>query len=196
MYEEVIERILDASQKNALTFFVGAGVSALSGAPTWNDLINAICDALGHKKKSEYSSDEYLRIPQMYYYSLGDNHNKYYKFIRKQLNSSKLVPNSIHREMLNLNPSSFITTNFDSLLEDAATQYCQSFKVIARDEDVPRIFGDRFILKLHGDFQNDNFVLKEEDYLNYSENFKLMETLAKSIFSTNTVVFIGYSLND
>ncbi len=196
MYEEEIERILDASQKNALTFFVGAGVSALSGAPAWNDLINAICDALGRKKKSEYSSDEYLRIPQMYYYSLGDNHNTYYKFIEKQLNSSKLVPNSIHREMLNLNPSSFITTNFDSLLEDAATQYCQSFKVIARDEDVPRIFGDRFILKLHGDFQNDNFVLKEEDYLNYSENFKLMETLAKSIFSTNTVVFIGYSLND
>ena len=39
-------------------------------------------------------------------------------------------------------------------------------------------------------------MLKEEDYLNYSENFKLIETLVKSIFSTNTVVFIGYSLND
>lgn len=55
-------------------------------------------------------------------------------------------------------------------------------EVVSQDEDVPTIFGDRFILKLHGDFKHNNFVLKEEDYLNYSENFKLIETLVKSIF--------------
>lgn len=53
-----------------------------------------------------------------------------------------------------------------------------------------------FSANVHGDFKHNNFVLKEEDYLNYSDNFKLIETLVKSIFSTNTVVFIGYSLND
>ena len=68
--------------------------------------------------------------------------------------------------------------------------------MISQDKDVPTIFGDRFILKLHGDFKNNNFVLKEEDYLNYSDAFKLIETIVKSIFSTNTVVLIGYSLND
>jgi len=35
MYEKELQRILTASQNNALTFFVDAGVSALSGAPTW-----------------------------------------------------------------------------------------------------------------------------------------------------------------
>lgn len=196
MYEQELQRILDASQNNALTFFVGAGVSALSGAPTWKELINAICDKLGRERKNEYASDEYLQIPQMYYYSLGDNKEEYFKFIEAQLHSTDLLPNTVHREMLNLNLVSFITTNYDTLLEDAAVQYCQSFKVVSRDEDVSTIFGDRFILKLHGDFKNKNFVLKEEDYLNYSENFKLIETLVKSIFSTNTVVFIGYGLND
>lgn len=196
MYEKELQRILNASQNNALTFFVGAGVSALSGAPTWKALIHAISDKLGRARKDEYSSDEYLQIPQMFYYSLGENKEEYYRFVKEQLYSSSLLPNTIHREMLNLNPVSFITTNYDTLLEDAAVQYCQSFKVVSRDEDVPTIFGDRFILKLHGDFKHNNFVLKEEDYLNYSENFKLIETLVKSIFSTNTVVFIGYSLND
>ena len=33
----------------------------------------------------------------------------------------------------------------------------------------------------------ENIVLKEEDYLNYSENFKLTETLLKSIFSTKSL---------
>ena len=196
MYEKELQRILNASQNNALTFFVGAGVSKLSGAPTWKELIDAISVKLELLPPIKYSSDEFLQIPQMFYYSLGENKAEYYKFVKEQLYSSSLFPNAIHREMLNLNPVSFITTNYDTLLEDAAIQYCQSFKVVSRDEDVPTIFGDRFILKLHGDFTHNNFVLKEEDYLNYSENFKLIETLVKSIFSTNTVVFIGYGLND
>lgn len=196
MYEKELKRIIEASQNNALSFFVGAGVSALSGAKNWKELINSICNELGMEKKEEYSSDEYLRIPQIYYYSLGNNHSEYIDFIKRELDISKLIPNQIHYEMLKLNPASIITTNYDTLLEDAVVDYCKSFKVVACDTDVPKIHGDRFILKLHGDFKNNNFVLKEEDYLNYSENFKLIETLAKSIFSTNTVVFIGYSLND
>mgnify|MGYP004624865321 FL=1 len=47
MYEKELQRILNASQNNALTFFVGAGVSALSGAPTWKGLIHAISDKKG-----------------------------------------------------------------------------------------------------------------------------------------------------
>ena len=73
MYEKELRRILDASQNNALTFFVGAGVSALSGAQTWRDLIHAISDRLGRARKACYSSDEYLQIPQMFYYALGED---------------------------------------------------------------------------------------------------------------------------
>ena len=76
MYEKELQRILNASQNNALTFFVGAGVSALSGAPTWKALIHAISDKLGRTRKDEYSSDENLQIPQMFYYSLLDYKRK------------------------------------------------------------------------------------------------------------------------
>ena len=196
MYEKELKRVLDASQNNALSFFVGAGVSALSNAPTWKVLIDSICDKLGHEKKDNYSSDEYLQIPQMFYYSLGENKSEYNRFVKEQLHSADLKPNDMHHEMLELNPASFITTNYDTLIEDSALQHCKSYKAVACDGNVPKIYGDRFILKVHGDFLNNNFVLKEEDYLNYSENFKLIETLTKSIFSTNTVVFIGYGLND
>ena len=191
-----MKRILDASQNSALSFFVGAGVSALSNAPTWKALINAMCDKMGREKKDDYSSDEYLQIPQMFYYSLGEKKSEYNKFVKEQLHSNELSPNDIHHEMLDLNPASFMTTNYDTLIEDAALHHCKSYKVVACDVNVPQIYGDRFILKVHGDFLNNNIVLKEEDYLNYSESFKLIETLTKSIFSTNTVVFIGYGLND
>lgn len=198
MYEKELLSILEASQNNALTFFVGAGVSALSGAPNWKELINEFCDRLGRDKKGvgeNFSSDECLQIPQMYY-STTRSKSEYYKIVQDKLKLSSLVPNNIHYRMLDLNPVSFITTNYDSLLEDSAIQCCQSFKIVSRDDEVPNIYGDKYILKIHGDIGHRNIVLKEEDYLNYSEKFKLIETLVKSIFATNTVVFIGYSLND
>ena len=196
MYEQVFQRIINASQNNSLTFFVGAGVSALSGAPKWSQLIDDICHELGKEPKGDYTSDEYLRIPQMYYYSIDKNNEKYYTFLRKCFEKDQLVPNAIHKMLLSLNPCSFITTNFDELLEDSAIQSAQGFKSIACDSEIASINGDRYILKLHGDLKHKNIVFKEEDYLNYSEKFKLTETVLKSIFSMNTVVFIGYGLND
>lgn len=196
MYQELFKRIVEASQTESLVFFVGAGVSKLSNAPKWSELIDAISDSLGREKKSSYSNEEYLSIPQMYYYSIGQDESKYYDFINSCFGNEKLIPNAIHKMIFDLNPHALVTTNFDDLLETAASDNCQSFKVVACDDEISQINGNRFILKLHGDLNHRNIVLKEEDYLNYSENFKLVETLLKSIFATNTVVFIGYGLND
>ena len=196
MYNEFFNEIVEASQKNNLTFFVGAGVSKLSNAPKWSELINSLCAELGHGKKNYYSSEDYLKIPQMYYYSVNENIDRYYSFVEKCFDCSNLQPNLVHKMLFDLSPSSFITTNFDDLLEKSSTQNCLSYKSIACDKEVSEIHGDKYILKIHGDLQHRNIVLKEEDYLNYSENFKLIETLLKSIFTTNTVVMIGYGLND
>lgn len=47
MYKEVFKKIIEASQTESLTFFVGAGISTLSGAPKWSELIDAFSDSLG-----------------------------------------------------------------------------------------------------------------------------------------------------
>lgn len=158
MYENEFKRILEASQNNALTFFVGAGVSTLSGAPNWKELIDSICDEMGIDKKEKYSSDDFLRIPQMYYYSIDENKKKYHRLVKEKVMLNDLKTNIIHREMFNLNPVSFVTTNYDTLLEDASKEYCRSFKAVSCDKDVPEIFGDKYILKIHGDFKQNNIV--------------------------------------
>ena len=81
MYENIFRRIIEASQNNSLTFFVGAGVSAVSGAPKWSDLIDAMCTELGLEPQKSYTSDDYLRVPQMYFYSINQDNDKYYSFI-------------------------------------------------------------------------------------------------------------------
>ena len=114
MYKNELDKILDASHKGALSLFVGAGVSALSNAPTWKGLIDAICKELGHDIKDHYSFDECLQYPQMYYYSINEDSEAYYSFVKSQICINNLKPNQIHRELINLSPVSIITTNYDT----------------------------------------------------------------------------------
>ena len=52
------------------------------------------------------------------------------------------------------------------------------------------------MIKYHGDFENHNIVLKENDYLNYSKNNTLKEVFVKALFSNKVILFIGYSVSD
>lgn len=196
MYTEELREIYEASQNNTLTFFVGAGVSALSNMPSWGYLIKQICNYLGIKYNKNSSTDDFLKIPQILYYRLNNDDRKYISLIASYLKCDDSVPNDIHYKMMSLHPNSFVTTNFDELLEQTAMNVCRSYRTVATDSEVPQISGNKYILKIHGDIKHANIVLKEEDYLNYSDNFKLIETQLKSIFASNTVVFIGYGLND
>ena len=150
MYKELFKRIVEASQTESLTFFVGAGVSKLSDAPKWSELIDDFSDSLGRDRKSNYSNEEYLSIPQMYYYSIGQDEGKYYDFINNCFGSKKLIPNVIHKMLFDMNPHALITTNFDDLLETAASDKCQGFAIVACDDEISQINGNRFILKVHG----------------------------------------------
>lgn len=70
------------------------------------------------------------------------------------------------------------------------------YDVVSKDSDLPYTPNNKMLIKMHGDFNNKNIVFKEDDYLSYSQNFKLIETYIKSLFSTHTVMFVGYSLSD
>ena len=98
--------------------------------------------------------------------------------------------------ILNLLDSDIITTNYTDFIEREAKNRGYIYKVICQDKDLAYVKRENVIIKMHGDFEHDNFVLKEDDYLQYSNNFRLMETYIKSIIATNVVLFVGYSFND
>ena len=68
--------------------------------------------------------------------------------------------------------------------------------MVSKDADLPYRKGGKELIKIHGDFESDNFVLKEDDYLSYSRNFRLIENYVKSIIGTKVVLFLGYSFSD
>ena len=195
-YEEDIRIIRNAMLNNKLLVFVGAGISLDSGVPGWTDAIKIISKRLyGNDIKDIKEGNDTLKIPQYYYNSRGQK--EYVELMREIFKFNEdLKITSVHRLIVKLDTHTIITTNYDDLLEKAFYTNNEFVQVIREDKDLSYKVSEKEIIKMHGDFKNNNFVLKEDDYLNYSENFKLIEAYVKSLIATNVVLFLGYSFND
>ena len=186
MLEQDIRFLAEELEKGKLVVFVGAGVSKNSGLPEWEELIKDYADYRGIK---EFTSKQFLTIPEEVFERYGSL--KYYEIAEKRF-SGKYVPNSIHRILKKMKLTYIITTNYDTLIEDEI----KNLQIVSKDEDLPYTNSNKMLIKMHGDFENKNIVLKKSDYDNYEKNFQLISTLVKGLFTTNTVLFIGYSYSD
>ena len=186
MLEQDIRFLAEELEKGKLVVFVGAGVSKNSGLPEWEELIKDYADYRGIK---EFTSKQFLTIPEEVFERYGSL--KYYEIAEKRF-LGKYVPNSIHRILKKMKLTYIITTNYDTLIEDEI----KNLQIVSKDEDLPYTNSNRMLIKMHGDFENKNIVLKKSDYDNYEKNFQLISTLVKGLVTTNTVLFIGYSYSD
>lgn len=190
--EKDIKDIITASQNNKLVFFIGAGFSKLSETkslkiPSWEELINELKEDLNISNESDF-----LKIAQLYFLKFGEH--AYYNKVKSSIKD--LAPSKFHKNLFDLNPHYIITTNWDNLIENTAQEKGLAYDLICSDADLAHSQLDKKIIKMHGSFQQHNFVFKEDDYLQYSQNFPLIENYIKGIFSTCTIVFLGYSYSD
>lgn len=193
MINQNIKELHHAMNEQRLCVFVGAGVSKSSETegiklPSWEDLIKSFQVELELPNEQDY-----LKLAQLYYLQFGEF--LYYKKLKSFFNI-EASPSFVHQLILKLNPQHIITTNWDCLLEKSISQSLELFDVIVSDEDLSKSSLPRKLVKMHGDFEHHNIVFKEDDYLNYENNYPLISNYIKGILSTNTVLFVGYSYND
>lgn len=190
-YAEERRLLRKAMLDKKLVVFVGSGTSLESGMPSWGKAVEIIADKLNILGENL----DYMKIPQFYYNSRGKK--EYVELMREIFRyHDDLEICDVHRNIIKLDTHTIITTNYDCLLEKAATENAEFIQVISQDKDLPYRTVEKELIKMHGDFLHGNFVLREDDYLYYSKNFKLIEAYIKSLIATNVVLFVGYSFSD
>jgi len=185
-----VKIIKKAIAEGKLVVFAGAGISIDSGAPSWQTLIDSLRDEIDIPS----NETDFLRIAQMYY-----NERQQKEFVdkvREILNHRKLRYNEIHEAVFDLNPEHIMTTNFDDLLEQVIKAKAYPFSVIKKDLEFPYGRNTKLLIKVHGDLDEANLVIKEDDYLQYSQNHPLIESFIKGVFANKVVLFIGYTFSD
>ncbi|GAA9572874.1 hypothetical protein UBN67_11860 [Helicobacter pylori] len=158
--------------------------------PKWGDLINELQKCLyGDIKKNE----NYLVLAEKFYNQFGESF--YYQTL-KSLIPDSAKRNDLHLEIVKLNIKNLITTNWDNLFEQAINEEGRFFNIIKSDKDIGGSTGFAKFIKMHGSLDENNIVFKEQDYLEYSNIFPLIENYIKGVFSTDVVILLGYSLSD
>lgn len=185
-----IKVLKDAISNRKLVVFAGAGISVDAGVPAWGKLI----DEFKKDISVPDSENDYLKVAQMYYNERQEK--EYIDKIRNVLGANNAIFNGIHRGIFDLKPEHVITTNYDDLLEQVVSAEALPYSIVRDDRDFPYSFGSNLLVKMHGDINSVDMVLKEDDYLEYSNKHPLVESFIKSVFASKVVLFIGYSFSD
>lgn len=186
-----LDVIRNARKNSNLAFFIGSGFSSSENPKlykSWNGLTSEL------KKKIDCDNEtDNLKIAQMFRLKFREVEAK--NTIRAFFPAHD-KPGKLHQSLVNYNANYLITTNWDKLIDNSIRESLRGYDVIASDSELVESINRNKLIKMHGDFDHDNYVFTEQDYLDYSINFPLIENFVKSILSTHVCVLFGYSFND
>jgi len=123
-------------------------------------------------------------------------------YLRETFVQPHFAPNDLHKIILEIDPKIVITTNYDEIYD----QYCKSghaesgYNICRYYEGfaVQNIRSQiRLVIKAHGCVTDaTKIVLSRSSYFSAKRNFPGFYDLLDAIFLTNTLLFVGCSLND
>ena len=190
--------LLDDFVNNRVVPFIGAGFSKNADIP--KGLIMPAWNELGNLAAAELPNYEYDNNPidTLSYYESQYSRTKLVEFLMKVLNIGKIHPGDTYTALCELFTGTICTTNFDFLLEEAMSSLHRPISTIVTEDRLAINSKDENrILKLHGDFNHpDKMVITENDYDLYLERNPVFATYISNLFICNTMLLVGYSLDD
>ena len=195
---EIPYELQQAVSQKKLVVFTGAGVSIKEGLPSWKDLVLKILEEKNDFiEKSSFYADavrEDVLTPLEALDKIEDNKKHVFSVLEESVTSGNIESEFIQK--LSKLTTRFITTNFDSLLEDNIP----SIRKITKDSqyNLTKIdTEDSYVLKIHGDVSEiDNCVIFSSQYEELYSKDNLTVFQLKKIFSQYTVLFLGFSFSD
>jgi hypothetical protein len=191
--------------------FVGSGISMWSGLPSWSSLMSGLAAFLDDEGQSSELVRRKIRngdLLQAASFGLSKlTPASFGTFIRRALRFGAASPHAIHKAIVELGPTAFITTNYDTLIEQALGRWrSDAFfpapvtnKHFVELADIVCARSSHFIFKPHGDLSDvSSIILTREQYrtlMPNAERRSVLETL-KTLLVTRPVLYVGFGLRD
>lgn len=162
----------------------------------WGELCEDFYTSLYNTKPSDkdFRLKSALRLAQQIESTMG--RTALDEIIKNSLPNDSISPGYLHKLLVSLSWRDIFTTNYDSLLEEAAVKAYRHYNVVTSKDSLiyqphPRI------VKLHGSFpDNRPFIITEEDYRTYPEHFpEFVNTIRQALIETQFCL-IGFSGDD
>jgi hypothetical protein len=190
--EELAEQLGDKARRGQLAVFIGAGVSAAAGLPTWEQLLDelAACSGLEGDLREGLTRLPPQDSAALLARELG--RDRVESFVKERFGPGSYA--LAHALVADLPVQEFVTTNYDPLVELAAADMGRRLQVLPFDEARP---GAPWLLKLHGDAAHpESVVLTREEYLQFGDTRAALAGVLHSLLLTRHVLFVGTSMLD
>ena len=191
--EKFIDYYVEQARRGNVSLFLGAGVSASAGLPSWATLLEPCAKQLGIEMNS--GMDLFL-VAQYYANEYGESALK--RVINDSINRLDDESTLIDK-LLDLDFKSIWTTNYDQIIERNLARKRVLINCIHDEKDLPNIAGPNRIniYKMNGDISNlDRIVITQKDIEDYPQNHEMMLTFFKRELVINSFLFLGYSFTD
>lgn len=187
--------------------FVGSGLSLWSGLPTWEALLKKLIEIAEEKNRPTQLAREGLANRQLLEAAdaLQLTRLEIANAMRGPLGFSSAAPSEAHSLLVRLGPKRFVTTNYDSLIEQqlGLDGSLGQFRTVTSRQtaelaDIVKASSDAFIFKPHGDLSDaESIVLATRHYdeIISGETNTIRRTL-ETLLVTRPILFLGYSLRD
>lgn len=193
---EACRVLAEAIQTGDVAFLMGAGVSISAGLPTWDALLETLRhDALPDLNRGDFTKLGVLDQAQLL--SKSSNGKSLGERAAEATGmGSKKIPTLAHCLLASLGVAKAVTTNYDTLYEDAykSAHGQHSIAVLPREEAA----ADRsWLLKMHGDVEvPDSIVLSRRDFVRYDAARRPLGSIVQFLMATGHLVVIGASMTD
>lgn len=180
---------------------VGAGFSRNatvdkdSKFPLWSDLSKEFQKQLSELNNRKNTETNPLSLASEYQAAFGKN--ELYKTIKNLIPDNNSTPSDLHQLLLRLPWRDVFTTNYDTLLERAASNVSiRKYHVVNVIDDISSTYSPR-IVKLHGGLPSYHpLIITSKDYRTYPSEFSPFVNLIQESIMENTLCLIGFSGED
>ncbi len=196
-------------QQKRCVVFVGAGLSAGAGLPTWkglllkgiDELVGALPEGESHQEELR-NLVEYGKLLEVAEFCKEKLGAAYHQFLTDQVRGDQAQVPATHDVLMHLPFSAWVTTNYDKLLERAFSKVMGGFPKTLTHMDTEALGrllfdGGQFILKAHGDIDRpETVVLTSRDYAEIIHANPAFNEAFTGLLLTKALFFVGYSLSD
>lgn len=183
----------DLSEHN-VALFGGAGMSKSAGYVNWPELLKDIAEELGLQVDKEH---DLISVAQYHVNERGGRSGINKRILTEF--AEKAEPSENHRILARLPITTYWTTNYDSLIEDALKD---AHKVVDVKHEVNQLADTRpkrdvVVYKMHGDVHHPaGAILTKKDYEYYYKSHEPFITALSGDLTSKTFLFIGFSFTD
>lgn len=175
--------------------FAGAGLSIPAGFVDWRELVRPLL------KEIDLDADletDFVAAAQFHVNANGANRHKLHQAVIDAI-AKKAAPTENHRLLASLPISTWWTTNYDKLIEDALRE---AGKTVDVKSAVPQLATtrpgrDATVFKMHGDVDRpEEAVATKDDFERYERDRGAFTNALAGDLVSKTFLFLGFSFTD